>query len=625
MTTRKQPIIVTLAALLVLAAVGSLAQVVEPILPEVQITTPYFLLYQLESSALTTSPTITLRNGYDQPGVDVGHYRWLVKPALLANGQYVTTRNTFNQNVDELLPFDDAAWSAWLAWGDADVVAIDLPTLASHDGQGRRIHYLFVAQVMGSDGVVSTVRQYGLNVGNFYISENLSPYLAVTHPLLGRIQTSGASGTRAYDLLPGLPGGFTFEASAVDYGSDVASYRWGWDLADPDDPDDPNWSGPAGLGDDQRHTPAIPFNSGVHTLTVSVLDLVGAETRLVLVLTMVPMPDLSDQLPLLLVDDVRDRNSNAWPDASGNPRDRDPYRDSFWLSVVGGVSGFDEGRDVIDIEDQQLELRDLVNYRTVAWSGRFTSAPNSQISGSFRPLGNQSYPLVLKYNWLAAYQENGGNLLYSSERAAMNFLPESPYVLPAVFESTEGNPYSGYDYLPPAGLVRLGFGADEDGPMYPRLYPFRNLGLAAVDITSPPAAYYAPNGLGIRTARKTACAGLKGLVLDDDFVAGHMGGAAAFADTILTDPGIDWSDDPMPTEGDVLEHPFIWGEDEFYDADILGRDTFPTSSRIATASPASSPCGAWPPGSTGCATNAWPPTRATPGPSGTTTVTASRS
>ncbi|MEZ4388968.1 MAG: hypothetical protein R3D98_15590 [Candidatus Krumholzibacteriia bacterium] len=574
MTTRKQTIIVTLAALLVLIAAGSLAQVAEPILPEVRIESPSTIYDQQESVTLSPSPVFRLGNGYDQPGVEIGHVRWLLKPARLSGGQYIFTRTGFEQNVDALLPFDDPAWTAWLAWGDAEEATIEVPALATLDDQGNRIYYLFAAQVMGDDGVVSTLRTYNRNVANFSVSENLAPYLVVSHPLLGQIETSGPAGTRAYDLLPGLPEGFTFAASAEEYGSDVASYRWGWDLVDPDDPDDPGWSGPAGLGDLQRHTPPLPFSSGVHTLTVDVRDLAGGATRLAITLAMVPMPDLPDRLPLLLVDDVRDRSSNAWPDADGDPRDRDPYRDEFWLSVADGVTGFEPARDIIDTEADPLELRDLVNYRTVAWSGRYTSPPNSKISAEFRPLEESiGQWIALRYNWLAAYQEQGGNLLYSSDRAAMNFVPESPYVLPTVFESAEGNPYSGYGYVPHAGSVRLGFGTDEYGPIYPRLYPYRNLGLAAVDITSPAGPYYAPSGLGIRTIRKAPCVGLKGLVLDAQFIADHMAGAAAFPDTILTDPEIDWTDDPLAAEGDVLVHQFIWGEDEFYDVDVLNRGT----------------------------------------------------
>lgn len=44
-----------------------------------------------------------------------------------------------------------------------------------------------------------------------------------------------------------------FEWNATpDPGLEIKAYRWGWDLIDPDDPNDPGWSGPAGLGAENK-------------------------------------------------------------------------------------------------------------------------------------------------------------------------------------------------------------------------------------------------------------------------------------------------------------------------------------------------------------------------------------
>ena len=66
------------------------------------------------------------------------------------------------------------------------------------------------------------------------------------------------------DLLPGLEGLFTWEAEAESYGGSLESYRWGWDVTDPDDPNDPNWALPPGLSEAQKTLTqgshfAIPF------------------------------------------------------------------------------------------------------------------------------------------------------------------------------------------------------------------------------------------------------------------------------------------------------------------------------------------------------------------------------
>jgi hypothetical protein len=121
--------------------------------------------------------------------------------------------------------------------------------------------------------------------------------------------------------------------------------------------------------------------------------------------------------------------------------------------------------------------------------------------------------------------------------------------------------------------VRLGFGRDlQTGELvYPSIYGYRSLGLAAMDITSPLAAYYTPRGDLLRIKRKNACAALKGVVLDAAFVDAHMGGVPAFADTIWTETSIDWQDDPFPEDGDVLVVAYQWGNDEFYDVDVQER------------------------------------------------------
>ncbi|MBD3220512.1 hypothetical protein GF314_04650 [bacterium] len=573
MKTRTLIIVATLVALL--GAGQALAQDLEPLVPQARIVSPPAVIVQHEAVTLTTEPTFRFICDYDIDPIEAYRYRYLIKPALLPDGSYADTRIEYEANADQLIAWDEAGWTAWTAWPDADMATIRLDALPVYDDEDRRISYLLAVQVMAADGVVSRDLAYGQSVANFRVSESLTPRLAVRHPLLGTWQGGGLQFQGAIDLLAGLEGGFEFEAEAIDYGADIASYRWGWDLLDPDDPNDPGWAVEPGIGDEQTHTPPLPFTVGVHTLTVQVFDTLGSETRFQLVLTFVPMPDPADQRSVLLVDDVRDRNSQSWTDADGIPRDRDEYRDAFWNEVlggVGGVAGFDAQADVLDSEAEDVTLRDVVHYRTVVWSGRWASQ-GTTVANRFRPTGHQHAPTTLKYVWLGAYQESGGNVLLTGSRAALNFLPESPYVLPVVFESDEGSPFNGYGYIDQGIVARLGFGQDDFGAVYPRLYPYRDLGMAAVEVTAPSAAYYTADGQLINQTRRAPCVGLKGLVLDDAFVDANMGGVAAFADTIWTETAIDWTDDPDPEDGDVLAHSFLWGDDEFYDADVSDRNT----------------------------------------------------
>ena len=53
---------------------------------------------------------------------------------------------------------------------------------------------------------------------------------------------------------------------------------------------------------------------------------------------------------------------------------------------------------------------------------------------------------------------------------------------------------------------------------------------------------FPPGQLRSRTARSGNCVGVKGLVLDTDFAANHLGGGGVFPDTIFTETAIDWRD-----------------------------------------------------------------------------------
>ncbi len=579
MNTRQTITILTLAALLTVAATA-IAQT-GPLLPRVAITSPYAVTGQLEAAQLPSSPNFTIGANSNDPGVSITSYRTLLKPALLPDGNYADTRIDFETNQSYLLSFDDEAWTEWQLWpgGAADVPVsyTDLPQVEddpNNPGQTRAIYYLFAAQVMTADGVISVERQYGLNVANFRITQNLAPTLAIHHPLLGSWKGTGANQITAIDLLAHISGEFQWEAEGDGYGGTIESYRWGWDVLDVDDPDDPGWALPPGLTDAHKHSGPIPFEAGIHTLTVRAVDNYGALSQRVFVLDFVPVPDPSNQYPLLLVDDVKDRNSNAWTDQQGIPRDRDEHRDSFWLDVLsttGGVAGFELARDVIDAEIQSVEIRDVVNYRAVVWSSRWVSYPNSAIARTFRPIDSQWGPIQQRYVWLGSYQESVGNLLLAGSRAANDFVPESPYMLPVIYGSAEGNTY-GWTFENNE-QIRVGFGADQLGdPAHLQMHGYRNLGLAAFDVMSPNATYYTPDGWLLRTRRQNTCAAQKGLTLDADFVANHMPGGAAFADTIWTEQVIDWRDQD-PAVADDLATSYHWSNDEFYDADVLGRDS----------------------------------------------------
>jgi hypothetical protein len=504
-----------------------------------------------------------------EPGAPV-YYRMLYKLALLPdNSGYVQTRLEFEEHVDELVSFADSSWSAWMPYpADPAGRIITFPNQQQLDGWGRVIHYLFALQVIDTTGAVSLERRYGYNVANVYVQTNLSPTLTVFETDLGMRQFSGTDGIATYDIPGGAVFDFQWLGTADEYGYEVVLYRYGYDVADPADPYDPGWAVSPGNMPLHRHTGPVSFASGIHTLTIQCWDDLDQQTMAQFVLSVVPVPDPASQLPLLLVDDVYDRTSYAWPGQQGTPLDNDYYRDAFWMSVLtspDGVLGFDPQRDIVDTEEQALSYRDLVAYRNVIWTTRFHAS--SFVSDEFKPLQREPGP----YNWLAAYDRNVGGLLLAGERALNGFLEDANWMIPWFFAAESEFEIFGGD------VYRVGFGElalpdGSDVSLGTLRFPSRHLGLATLDQVTPIYPLYGHTGPGSTgdQARSPDCAGVKALVLDPDFALSHAIGVA-FPDTIFTEASIDWRDED-PLYRDQLSS-FFWGKDEIYDANMADRPT----------------------------------------------------
>jgi hypothetical protein len=530
----------TLAAGLVLAGLLTAVLTVPAAAqaPTVMVDAPEPLVDQ--TAARPVGSTVTLHyTGVDEdgPGGRPVRYRFLFERAWVDElGGYVGTRADYESYRDELVAFVDSSWSPWLPYhAESEQRRLTFPDLPARDDQDRLIFYLFAVQVMDTTGVVSLEREYGHQVVNFYVSSSVSPLVTVEEPYLGVFEFTGTSGSVYEDIVPGQELNFAWTATAAPYGSDIAAARWGWDVADPGDPNDPGWAVPPGDLPENWEAPPQTFSSGNHTLTIQVWDVLDNLTQATFVLSVVPIPDPAYQLPLLLVDDVLDRDSNAWPSEDGAiVYDNDVYRDAFWESVLdgpGGVVGFDPAQHVVDGEVDELAFRDLVNFRCVLWTARYTSAFASIIGREFRPDPGEPAP----YNWLGAYQVLAGNLMLVGSRNENAFLAETSYTLPVVLDDAT--------------------------------YPWRWNGLTAIDQMSPPGYQICGGGPVGAQDRRRECVGTKGVRLDPDFTDRYMAGSAAFEDTILTEPLIDWRDADALYVDDLQTFPF-GGSDEFYDTNI---------------------------------------------------------
>jgi hypothetical protein len=545
------------------------------IAPSIWVDRPVLLSYA-EAQPMPPSPTF----GYtgldpDCESGDPTRVRHLLKRAWYQD-HFIRTRYEFNYLWPYLISESDSLWSDWTAYPPhPEDRQLRFHDLELQDAGGRTITYILALQCADTAGAVSVDWTYGRSVVNFFVSQGMTPYLTMQEHYLGQRRATGTLSRATCDVAQGQPLQFSWTATAADYNGTIVSYHWGWDLYDPDDPDDPQWALPPGNTPEHRQTPLRTFSTGTHTLTIEARDDTGQLTRFVWVLAVVPVPDYTQQ-PLLLVDDVPDRSSNAWLAADGvSPLDNDVFRDAFWREMLtgqGGVEGFDPLRDVVDLEDEELGLRRLVNYRAAIWTSRY--AQSNFVWRNFKPLSDFS----MRYIWLASYQQSAGNLFLIGSNLLLQFLPGGSWIMPFVLDTDEGGPpLIGGPWTIFAGLgtVELPDGTIANAGTL--LYPSQDLGVATLDAMDPRGhvIYGCINGPGgpgpAGCRRRSTCSGTKALVRDSDFALAHPSFTAGVAESIFTDARIDWRD-LDPGFRDALSA-WDWGGTEFYDTDIAGRPT----------------------------------------------------
>lgn len=114
----------------------------------------------------------------------------------------------------------------------------------------------------------------------------LSAVAAAANPVLS-VELSGhgswvftqpTSGLVVLELAADIPISFTWSGDASAYGGEVVGYRYGWDLVDPGDPNDPGWTS-AGFVPDLQVSSPMTFSSGIHRLHIVSMDDAGSTTE----------------------------------------------------------------------------------------------------------------------------------------------------------------------------------------------------------------------------------------------------------------------------------------------------------------------------------------------------------
>jgi hypothetical protein len=427
-------------------------------------------------------------------------------PGEQDNGACLTT-NAFNSR--QPIRGDNPLWSDWIAYdapGDSGLV-VTFPI----QEVGSKL--LFAVQARDRAGAVSPTFEWDRNVRHVEITSGKFPLLSVTEQFLGVKRFSSINNLSSFDIVEGQPLSFAWSADATDYAGIIDAYRYGFDVSDFDDPDDPGWSVNWGNGPAWRRSQPRAFFQGAHNLVIQCRDNSGTITRGVYLFQVVQVPDLADQRKLLLVDDFQKLG------ADGIFLDR--IWDGLWDEILRGeVAGF-QNSDIIDATDEpsRLEFRTVADYRGVIW---FTGpASDTFFHAQLAPKSN-TFPV---YNWLEIYQSRVGNLLFVGAGAMSNAVEPNPdgWIFPMIYNNSAPYP-------------QLGFGVrtDVEGNIVNRgtdRYPYTSWCLEAVDIARPPSRFTYDESIrtGVRS-RTLKCDALWSATVDT--TSGASGFDASFPNAV---------------------------------------------------------------------------------------------
>jgi hypothetical protein len=498
------------------------------------------------------------------------HVRFLWKQSVIEGpaGQPIIIANEhfYNSYMHQLIDFEDPNWSEWQPFA----IDKDRRKIRFEDQVDEEV-FLFAVQVRDTAGAVSIGKNYQEQVLNVRIkADRFRPTLTLFEVYQGVIRDP-----ITVNLAADQPLNFTWIADASEYNGTIISMRHGWDLLDPDDPNDPGWGPAPGLTDQNRHAEERSYSIGEHSFWLRVVDDGGGVAVLRYGISIIPYVSPASQLSLALVDQVEDSQTSGWGnvDPPGVPTvyyDQEIHRHNFWrfLEANGGVAGFNWLRDAFHSgEDlnERFEYENAVKYKAVLVFAR--AHRDQQMFGTFRPQGR-----VDPFVWLTPYQTKGGNLFMVGARSMESFLEDRQYMLPIIFDSTVE------DYSLGDNTYVVGFGENElyDGTKYyrgPKMYPYATAGITALDWASPQGIKYIyGRSATASTERNDKCSGLKQLKLVNNFKAEHLIGAGVIADTIGTNPLIDWRD-IVPTTPMNLNTRFPFPGDEFVNDKISDRPT----------------------------------------------------
>jgi hypothetical protein len=338
---------------------------------------------------------------------------WILEPIAHHNDDWGETIGWIRD-----LPIDGDEWGEWVPYGSPDGSGTSWTTPPTPRG-----FYVFAIRAKDEAGAITPVFDETRNVRRVIVREiQTGPILTLKNPYFDRLLAATClTPVSTMEFPSGVSIQFVFTADSQHYGGTVAGYRYGWDVADPDDPGSwpMDWTPFPPHSDDEpaeaRSEPII-FHSEDHTFRIEVKDEYGQKSCIEVDVDVLPV---SRSRNLLLVDDFKEPVGSGWNDPVGKgvlPNDAE--HDQFWEDALAGVEGFNPNTDVIDMADlagATIFLEQLLEYRSIIWSVYGWDDPHLHDLIMFRPQEGITPFGELWANPLALFMAAGGHILIAGE------------------------------------------------------------------------------------------------------------------------------------------------------------------------------------------------------------------
>jgi hypothetical protein len=205
---------------------------------------------------------------------DPAELRWILLPVV---------NNDYNAALDYIRTTPGAPeWSPWTAYAPPGA-GTEWTSPPQAFGP-----YVFAVQGRDASGVPETEFDFSRNARQVRVSNRTTgPMLVVDgdliDPIITAITTTPVVEVEADGSVPVV---FCWNADASAYGGVVAGYRYGWDVLDPDDDNDPGWTSSfvPFVQETECSSQFVPV-VGTHTFTVEVIDNDGYKSRVVIAIT----------------------------------------------------------------------------------------------------------------------------------------------------------------------------------------------------------------------------------------------------------------------------------------------------------------------------------------------------